>query len=1304
MSRFIQIIFMILMLPIISNAGFTVQGRLLESDGSPVLGSSVQFRFQVRTSGSENCLIYEETQTLNLQSTRGSFSATIGDGTRSAPSVDGGLALSTIFSNTQSMTTVSSACADASTSYTPSSTAVRMLKISYNDGSGWDEIPTIPLNAVPQAMYAYDAAKLGGVNAALYLLRADVPQCAADEFLTRTVSGFECQGLDFGTGSGQIPQLDGSGQLLMSVMPSSVSSTVASVGSATAQNTVNTLVLRDGSGGVSFTTVNTATVNSTNLQATNNSVNNIYLYNSGNTNYVRLAAPTTLTNHTLTMPQALGASGTVLTTDGSGQLSWSTPATSTQWTTSGTSISYSAGRVGIGTSTPATKFHISDGTSLSSNISSNYSANDFIITANSALNSAMISANSISAGDRAVFGFVRARGSISTPGAVQANDTLGTLLFGGFDGSQINNGGGLFAYADGTPTFGNTPTRLSFVTGNNYSDRQERLTIKYNGYVGVGTSSPASVMQIVANANGSTGLVQANNQSTGNVASAGFRAVNSNPSSATFGITSSGFTPAGNLVPNIGYMSSSSLALQATGGTGYLSIATGGTSEKIRINPSGSVGIGISAPTAKLHLVSGTTSAGTSPLKLTAGTVMSTPEDGAIEYDGTNLFYTDSTNTRRTLASTNSSSSSSFTNVGQIANPSGSITLSPSVGNSVLINQNTSSLGTGSGALVVTGGVGIGENLNVGGDVTTTGIITGASVTATSGMITPYIYGSAAASGSLYLDSTVDATKGNVIISSLGGRVGIGTSSPTSTLTIRGTANASTPLIRYNSLNSAFGDTVMTSFNGDRVGVGYNGSRAVLVLTDAPNGTTSSKDIAIDSGGSERVRITSAGHVGIATSSPTHAMTIASTKAASGIAIYNTSDQTTNYERGVLKWSGNAFLFGTEYGGSATTRTIRIGSAGLPNQDVTSGRTLDFNGSIPFFKVTANTGLAGNVFDFSGIIFSGSTTGQVAFAINPTINQTGTSSYTALLINPTHTSIGSGSQRLIDAQVDGVSKFILTSSGTVGIGTVSPSTALDVAGIGSFGGNSTNGGLKIISSSGGLSTNINSNGIGAWITVGGIYGASLANGNLTLESTSNAVKGYISLAPNGGNVGIGTSSPTSRLQVVSATAGVTVATFSDGTATCSVVPGTGVSCSSDIRLKKDINILSDALSLDKILKLNSVTYKWKNGDEKNHTGYIAQDIEKITPELIVEGDDGFKQVNYTGFIPFITGAIKELNKKIENISSSKQNISRELASLKQQNQILDLKVKKLEKENTELQQIKNYICSKDPKASLCKSN
>lgn len=63
-------------------------------------------------------------------------------------------------------------------------------------------------------------------------------------------------------------------------------------------------------------------------------------------------------------------------------------------------------------------------------------------------------------------------------------------------------------------------------------------------------------------------------------------------------------------------------------------------SRLMTLTSSGNLGVGESSPTAKIHLAAGTATAGTAPLKLTAGTNLTTPENGAFEYDGSFLYFT----------------------------------------------------------------------------------------------------------------------------------------------------------------------------------------------------------------------------------------------------------------------------------------------------------------------------------------------------------------------------------------------------------------------------------------------------------------------------------------------------------------------------------------------------------------------------------------------------------------------------------------------------------------------------------------
>lgn len=93
----------------------------------------------------------------------------------------------------------------------------------------------------------------------------------------------------------------------------------------------------------------------------------------------------------------------------------------------------------------------------------------------------------------------------------------------------------------------------------------------------------------------------------------------------------------------IGYGATSSLGgLTNATAIGYMAMV--GASNSLVLGGTGSyavnVGIGLTTPTSRLHLPAGTSSAGTAPIKLTAGTNLTTPENGAFEFDGTNLYFT----------------------------------------------------------------------------------------------------------------------------------------------------------------------------------------------------------------------------------------------------------------------------------------------------------------------------------------------------------------------------------------------------------------------------------------------------------------------------------------------------------------------------------------------------------------------------------------------------------------------------------------------------------------------------------------
>ncbi len=86
----------------------------------------------------------------------------------------------------------------------------------------------------------------------------------------------------------------------------------------------------------------------------------------------------------------------------------------------------------------------------------------------------------------------------------------------------------------------------------------------------------------------------------------------------------------------------------------------------------------------------------------------------------------------------------------------------------------------------------------------------------------------------------------------------------------------------------------------------------------------------------------------------------------------------------------------------------------------------------------------------------------------------------------------------------------------------------------------------------------------------------------------------------------------------------------------------GLSGSSDARMKEDVQPIPHALS--KLLQVRGVEFKWKQGAPdagKRSLGVIAQEVEKVFPELVGEGEKG-KTVAYAQLIAPMIEAMREL--------------------------------------------------------------
>ena len=107
-----------------------------------------------------------------------------------------------------------------------------------------------------------------------------------------------------------------------------------------------------------------------------------------------------------------------------------------------------------------------------------------------------------------------------------------------------------------------------------------------------------------------------------------------------------------------------------------------------------------------------------------------------------------------------------------------------------------------------------------------------------------------------------------------------------------------------------------------------------------------------------------------------------------------------------------------------------------------------------------------------------------------------------------------------------------------------------------------------------------------------------------------------------------------------------VATAFNFNASTGTLTSTIVTASSDERLKENIRPITDALS--KVLQLSGVLFN-RIGQTADEIGYIAQQVEKIIPQVIHTDADGMKSLAYGNLVALLGEAIKEQQQQIEEL-------------------------------------------------------
>jgi hypothetical protein len=203
-------------------------------------------------------------------------------------------------------------------------------------------------------------------------------------------------------------------------------------------------------------------------------------------------------------------------------------------------------------------------------------------------------------------------------------------------------------------------------------------------------------------------------------------------------------------------------------------------------------------------------------------------------------------------------------------------------------------------------------------------------------------------------------------------------------------------------------------------------------------------------------------------------------------------------------------------------------------------------------------------------------------------------------------------------------KVRFKASGMVGIGTATPALSTGLSGM-------------VVQNSSYIQLRVQSSASAAGMefkpSTGNQYEIQADNSNNWFVYNRN-VNAYRLFINGSGFVGIGTNNPTQALQVVGN------------------ILASGTITPSDIRYKKNIQPIQSPI--EKLAQLNGVTYKYRKEEfpqmgftDKEQIGLIAQEVEKVFPQLVVTDDKGFKAVDYVKLVPVLIETAKAQQVQID---------------------------------------------------------
>ena len=506
--------------------------------------------------------------------------------------------------------------------------------------------------------------------------------------------------------------------------------------------------------------------------------------------------------------------------------------------------------MGVGTTSPATTLHAAGSITAGPDGQTEISSANYLGTqvtssfhgysqTNNGSSLALTNARSNTSGSPNLI-LNKASGDLTTPTAIGTSQTIGALVFNGYDGTNFVNAASIRSATEGTIGTDSVPGNLTFWTSPAASATpDERMRIDSNGNIGIGSDNPTGLLEVKGPDASSVNFI-----ANGNVTDAGLKlnwyGAARNDEGEEFAYIR-------------GYFKNNS------GGPGNiqkgeLAFGTGGI-EHLRISQGGNIGIGTDAPAGNLHVKSdGTTriflegNDGRSEIRANNGNLSVFANSNA-DVNGNNntIFYRNGANESMRI------DTNGYLGIGtnnpeeklHIAGSNSAIGSNWSNANNLIRIEDTDNSQAGG---QVIGGV-----IFEGNDSDAPGIQAGIIAQAGSGTGGGDLAFHTAASG-----TTLDGTESSRMVITESGKVGIGNSDPEGILTL-GDFDGPTTLIRMRCSNAQvggidFGDPsdvdsgrIRYHHNGDYFGFFTNGLQRARIDSDGIKfGENTAADDALD--------------------------------------------------------------------------------------------------------------------------------------------------------------------------------------------------------------------------------------------------------------------------------------------------------------------------------------------------------------------------------------------------------------------------------------------------------------------------